>query len=219
MIKKEIVSPSSFIKDYKTEKSSCTVSALSASTGISFEEASKVAFSAGRKFNKGFASFKLIDYWNNKYQSKFEPCKINKNITLNKFLSLYPMGKYYVRKRGHAFAVVDGVVVDWGVKVAFKTKVLAAWAYDNSTPNPTIDIRPIARYIKSTPIVYVNEVGFDREMFISEYYYNGKPTSKMIPCTVTGRMVTCFGQNLRNKVFKYGSVEKLLDNFVSKYAK
>lgn len=60
---------------------------------------------------------------------------------------------------------------------------------------------------------------FDKALFIQQYHSTGKPSQKKIPCTVTGKMVTCFGQNLAAKVKKYGSVEALLENFVSRGAK
>jgi len=60
---------------------------------------------------------------------------------------------------------------------------------------------------------------FDKALFIDQYHRTGKPSAKKIPCTVTGRMVTCFGANLQAKVQKYGSVEALLENFVSRGAK
>jgi len=59
---------------------------------------------------------------------------------------------------------------------------------------------------------------FDKVLFIKQYHETGKPSQKKIPCTVTGRLVTCFGQNLALKIKKYGSVEALLDNFVSRGA-
>lgn len=60
---------------------------------------------------------------------------------------------------------------------------------------------------------------FDKALFIKQYHETGKPSSKKIPCTVTGKMVTCFGQNLQAKIQKYGSVEALLEGFVSRGAK
>ena len=60
---------------------------------------------------------------------------------------------------------------------------------------------------------------FDKALFIKQYHETGKPSAKKIPCTVTGRMVTAFGQNLQQKVKRYGSVEQLLENFVSRGAK
>jgi hypothetical protein len=59
---------------------------------------------------------------------------------------------------------------------------------------------------------------FDKALFIQQYHATGKPSQKKIPCTVTGRMVTCFGQNLAQKIKRYGSVEALLENFVSRGA-
>lgn len=60
---------------------------------------------------------------------------------------------------------------------------------------------------------------FDKALFIKQYHETGKPSAKKIPCTVTGRMITCFGSNLALKIKKYGSVEALLENFVSRGAK
>lgn len=60
---------------------------------------------------------------------------------------------------------------------------------------------------------------FDKALFIKQYHETGKPSSKKIPCTVTGRMITCFGSNLQLKIKKHGSVEQLLENFVSRGAK
>jgi hypothetical protein len=63
-----------------------------------------------------------------------------------------------------------------------------------------------------------NKETFDKTLFIKQYYETGKPSSKKIPCTVTGKMVTCFGTNLQAKIQRYGSVEQLLENFVSRGA-
>jgi hypothetical protein len=60
---------------------------------------------------------------------------------------------------------------------------------------------------------------FDKVLFIKQYHETGKPSAKKIPCTVTGKMVTCFGQNLQAKIQKYGSVEALIEGFVSRGAK
>jgi hypothetical protein len=59
---------------------------------------------------------------------------------------------------------------------------------------------------------------FDKALFIDQYHRTGKPSQKKIPCTVTGEMVTCFGTNLQLKIKKYGSVEQLLEGFVSRGA-
>lgn len=60
---------------------------------------------------------------------------------------------------------------------------------------------------------------FDKALFIQQYHTTGKPAQKKIPCTVSGKMVTCFGTNLQLKIKKYGSVEQLLEGFVSRGAR
>jgi len=59
---------------------------------------------------------------------------------------------------------------------------------------------------------------FDREAFIREYNETGSPKQRKIPCTMTGEMITIFGANLKKRVEKFGSVEALLNSFVSRKA-
>jgi hypothetical protein len=59
---------------------------------------------------------------------------------------------------------------------------------------------------------------FDRDAFIKEYNETKSPKQRKIPCTVTGQMITIFGANLRKRVEKFGSIEALLDGFVSRKA-
>ena len=63
-----------------------------------------------------------------------------------------------------------------------------------------------------------NTTTFDRAAFIQEYGASGSPKQRKIPCTITGEMVTIFGANLKKRVEKFGSVEALLDGFVSRKA-
>jgi hypothetical protein len=59
---------------------------------------------------------------------------------------------------------------------------------------------------------------FDREEFIKQYNETKAPKQRKIPCTVTGQMITIFGANLHKRVEKFGSVDALLDGFVSRKA-
>lgn len=62
---------------------------------------------------------------------------------------------------------------------------------------------------------------FSPEAFIAEYHAtNGNPkVHKMIPCTVTGQMVSMFGDNLHRRIRQYGTVENLVATFVSRAGK
>ena len=136
----EIIDPRSFVEGYNfknKDKRNCTVLALSASANISYPEADDHATLSGRKRNKGFRSYILIDEWNKKHQKQFTKCEIE-SLTLNKFVKCFPEGRYYLRKKGHAFAVVNGVVIDTGKRFAKKTKILDAWAFNGSQTFPKI---------------------------------------------------------------------------------
>jgi hypothetical protein len=62
---------------------------------------------------------------------------------------------------------------------------------------------------------------FNREKFLEEFHQTGGKCKihKQIPCTVTGKLVHMFGNNLDRRLKQYGSIEALLDNFVSREGK
>ncbi len=80
-------------------------------------------------------------------------------------------------------------------------------------------IKMISKIKKQSMETNTTNETFDKALFIKQYHETGKPSAKKIPCTVTGKMVTCFGQNLQLKIKKYGSVEALIEGFVSRGAK
>ena len=54
---------------------------------------------------------------------------IAKHMTLKEFVTNHPVGKFYVHKRGHAFAVIDGVIQDWKYNnVGDRTRITLAYA-------------------------------------------------------------------------------------------
>lgn len=81
----------------------------------------------------------------------------------------------------------------------------------NNVPTTVITVEETA-----TPQAMVNT--FDRTAFITQFNTTKAPKQRKVPCTVTGTMVTIFGNNLRNRVEKFGSVEAFLDGFVSRKA-
>lgn len=91
-------------------KADCTVKALAAVAAIEYELANSIAQDAGRIAGRRFSSAALID------EAKTHGITFRKlrftGKTLNKFIQANPVGRFYVRKKGHAFAVCDGVVSD-----------------------------------------------------------------------------------------------------------
>ncbi len=214
------------------DRNNCTVCALASSANVSYPVATNIAQTAGRIRNKGFHSHKLIDYWNancaknasQKFHNVILPFSMyNPIVTLNQFLQLYPKGSFYVQKHRHAFAVVDGKVIDHPGIVSGRARIVRAWSFGFKTEVITVLPKP-------APTFRVNRRGgikkvttkpteFNREEFLADYKLTGKPRQKYIRCTVTGELITCFGSNLASKIKKYGSVETLLNRFVSRAGK
>ena len=91
-------------------RADCTVSALANVAGITYELAEAIAADAGRVSSRRFKSSTLIDAAK---EAGFAFRKLRfGGKTLARFIRLHPEGRFYVRKRGHALAVVDGVPSD-----------------------------------------------------------------------------------------------------------
>jgi hypothetical protein len=100
---------------YKKDGNCCTVVALMVVMGCSFEDAQWwMKHKAGRKHGRGllrkdqdraFSAMKNTKVVNGPYT-------IQNRITLNQFLKKHPVGRFYCCSRGHAFAIIDGVVYD-----------------------------------------------------------------------------------------------------------
>jgi len=60
------------------------------------------------------------------------PYSASNKISLKKFINKHPEGRFFVVSRGHAFAVVDGVVLDY--KEGLRRQVKHAWrVYEKSS--------------------------------------------------------------------------------------
>jgi hypothetical protein len=92
------------------DNNNCTIRALSIASGIPYDEAFEIGRSAGRKTGHGFYTHKLMAHAR-KNGIAFR--KMNyKSITLQKFLSMGLVGRFIVKRRGHAFAIIGGVIHD-----------------------------------------------------------------------------------------------------------
>lgn len=112
--------------DSEKERANCTVKAFSAAADVSYETAYKIANDAGRVSSRKFKSQTLID------EAKSKGFKIKKlrftGKTLNKFIKANPVGRFYLRKKGHSFAVINGIISD---NTSIRSIVLSAWNFGN----------------------------------------------------------------------------------------
>jgi hypothetical protein len=92
------------------DTNACTIVALSVAAGIPYEEAFQIGKDAGRKTGRGFYTNKLM-MEARKNGIEFKKMKY-KSITLQKFLSLGLVGRFVVKRNGHAFAIIGGMIHD-----------------------------------------------------------------------------------------------------------
>lgn len=95
------------------EYNDCTVKAFAITLNTSYAKAhSHLKRFCGRPNGKGIVSREVIPQSLKNTKHRVGPYTRENKVTLKKFCELHPQGRYYVSVRGHAVAIVDGVVYD-----------------------------------------------------------------------------------------------------------
>lgn len=118
------------LEGYSKERSNCTVVALSAVTNLPYKECKEISLSAGRKDGCGFKSADLINFYNDNISNRFKEVYLEKRLNVTAFCKEYSKGRYYVRKRGHAFSIIDGVVHDMTSISTPRSFIQNAWRFE-----------------------------------------------------------------------------------------
>ena len=130
----------------KTESNDCVVRAIASSFEMSYDESHKfVAKIWFRKNREGTRNFvgglrhminnkvkingKLFETMGNEYghvsyEVKVKGQMVKRNMTTGTFIKKYPVGKYLVVVRGHAFSIIDGQVVGNTSDATMKKRVI-----------------------------------------------------------------------------------------------
>lgn len=131
------------------DKGYCTVVALSNVTGWSVDKCWRIAKDAGRVTGQGFYPRRLLDYAKKHHGLDFTTVQIDTKDggtfyrrdrygdfikvytsiwpTLAQFVKANPTGRFYLSVNGHSLALVNGVVMDQGVKPHPRYRVKRAW--------------------------------------------------------------------------------------------
>jgi len=107
------------------DKSDCSVRALAVATGVPYAVASAVFSAQGRKLKAGTP----VTLSDNLFVNILGMRRVEmaEGIRLEAFLTVARSGRYIVHKRGHAFAVVEGVVHDWESTTRDATLITRVW--------------------------------------------------------------------------------------------
>lgn len=109
---------------FTNETNDCAVRAMANAFGISYERAHAAMKANGRKDRKGAYNLTIHNAITQEHGGKravqlnhIGTGKDQRQVTIGTFCKFRTTGSYYCIVRGHAFAIVDGVVQD-----AFKNK-------------------------------------------------------------------------------------------------
>lgn len=117
------------IRKVYNELKDCTVVALAEVFNIPYEKAHRhLKLNLGRQNRKGLfeKEVKSLPGTFKEYRIAIRSfgCDNVPKITLGQFIKQHPIGRYYVLVRGHALAVIDGVVHDH----SYKPRRVVRWA-------------------------------------------------------------------------------------------
>ena len=114
------------------DRSDCSVRALAVATGCTYQQASAIFSAAGRQLKRGTPqdiSERVYGEWLG--------MRILPEVAewpLAAFIAAHPKGRFVAHRKGHAFAIVDGVLHDWeanGTKPG--SRLRKVWAVTETT--------------------------------------------------------------------------------------
>ncbi len=130
----------------KTESNDCVVRAIASSFEMSYDDShkfvAKIWFRRNREGTRNFVgglrhminnkvkiNGKLFETMGNEYghvsyEVKVKGQMVKRNMTTGTFIKRYPVGKYLVVVRGHAFSIIDGQVVGNTSDATMKKRVI-----------------------------------------------------------------------------------------------
>lgn len=95
---------------FENDKRDCTVRALSLAANLPYKNVHSAFEVMGRKDRQGTYGKKVLQGVCRILEIK--AIQVKRSGTLKKFLIQNPKGNFWCLKRGHAFAIIDGVVHD-----------------------------------------------------------------------------------------------------------
>jgi len=107
------------------ERNDCTVVTFAEVFNTTYDKAHEhLKVNCGRLNRKGLKTIQLLAPSLKRTKFKVGPYTKQNAITIGQFVKKHPIGRYYVCVRGHALAIIDGVVCDHSER--FRRKIIFA---------------------------------------------------------------------------------------------
>jgi hypothetical protein len=108
------------------DRRDCSVRALSIAANLPYEHCSKLFAHHGRK--RGHATpTHISDGIHDDLGMQQVPLLPRGWLTVTRFIAEHPVGRFVVHRRGHAFAIIDGVIHDWSRGTGPRSRIKKAW--------------------------------------------------------------------------------------------
>jgi hypothetical protein len=107
------------------DKNDCSVRALAVACGVPYAVASMAFSVLGRRLKAG-TDLRTTERLHEEILG-MERIQAAEGMDLGTFVQYATKGRFVVHKRGHAFAVVDGVLHDWETTTKPGTRILRVW--------------------------------------------------------------------------------------------
>lgn len=172
------------------ESNDCAVRAYALFKNIPYNTAHSTFNKLGRRDGgrtKNFITYDLMGR---------EERKPGNGMTLNQLIAAHPTGRVYGMKRGHAFAIVNGVLYDtW--KVGGKSRILWYWVDPTPCDSPVLPTSPTPMFrayprtssaVASTSIVRAYTPGA-----LTKHYSVESPADKQASARKTFDRLTAYG--------------------------
>ena len=102
------------IRSFYNETNDCTVRAFAEVFNTSYDRARRhLELNCGRKPRKGINSRQTLPQSLKNTRYRVGAYSKANRITISQFVKKHPIGRYYCCVRGHAIAIIDGVVYDY----------------------------------------------------------------------------------------------------------
>lgn len=125
------------------EHNDCAVRAYALFKNIPYNEAHCIFKKLGRRDGRGTKNHIIYDLVGRSTR------KEGNGMTLNQLIASNPTGKVYGLKRGHAFAIIDGVLHDsW--KVGGKSRITFYWTDSTASVSTPIVAKPVSAISPAT---------------------------------------------------------------------
>jgi hypothetical protein len=117
------------------ERADCSVRALAIAAGMSYADAYQAFKEAGREDGKRTSwavscrLYERLGFCRHETRTcRYDGRRIAASyMTVAQLIRGHPKGRFILNRRGHAFALIDGVVHDWASGTGPRSRVRAAW--------------------------------------------------------------------------------------------